>query len=164
MRRLLVCAAMSAMLVAAPPMIGGVARADTAGETRGGDGFAVFRWLVAIGLGDAARDRLVGQGGRWEQAAVPCERPKVFLALEIEEPTFALAIESRCRGRSEVLDLEGAWEGRGSDRLVLTFPEPDAADEELVCAIARCDDHSGEDCIRCQPAPDLAFELRVVRR
>jgi hypothetical protein len=145
-------------------------RAQPPGEGREGDGFAVFRWLVALGLGDLARDRLIGQGGRWEQAAVACERPRVELKLASagagvgEEPGFELVIESRCRGQAHASTFSGHWEGRGSSRLVLSFPEPDGLAEALVCPISRCDDGSGEDCITCQPAPDLSFELRVVRR
>jgi hypothetical protein len=135
-----------------------------------GDGFAVFRWLVAIGLGDVARDRLIGQGGRWEQAAISCERPRVALALAPsgagagDEPKFELTIESRCRGQAHESVFSGLWEARGSDQLVLTFPEPGGLDEALLCPIARCDDGAGEDCITCRVAADLSFELRVVRR
>lgn len=137
---------------------------DKGAAEMGSDGFAVFRWLVSVGLEESARERLVGKGGRWEQSLVPCERPRVYLELEPEEKTFELSIESRCRGRSNVTEFDGRWDAEGRDRLVLIFPEPDQSDETLRCEIARCDDAGREDCVACQLAPDLAFELRLVRR
>ena len=128
------------------------------------DGASVFQWLVALGKGEAARARLVGHGGQWEQAALSCERPRVALALDAKDDTFELAIESRCRGQSHVANFAGRWAAERDDRLVLTFPEPEGPDETLACAIARCDDGSGEDCVTCSLAPDLSFELKSVRR
>ena len=137
---------------------------DSSAGTATRDGFAVFREIAALAGPPTAYERLVGKGGHWEQASVPCDQPKVFLDLEPKDRSFALTIESRCRGRSNVTELAGPWTSRGRDRLILTFPTPKGADETLVCPIDTCDDGSGEDCLRCQPARDLSFVLRIVRR
>ena len=168
MMRHVVCAGILLTLASPLPAAAdsSIAPGEGVGE-RESSGFAVFRWLVALGLEKAARDRLVGQGGSWEQAAVPCERPRVHLALDPENTRFELAIDSRCRGQSHVAEFDGRWDAEGADRLILMFAEHGEGgglDESLTCRIDRCDDASGEDCIACQPAPDLAFELRVVRR
>lgn len=138
--------------------------ADEPGALPRGDGFTVFRWLAQLGLGELARERLVGHGGRWEQAAIACERPLVHLSLERDEPKFALEVDAHCRGQAHRAAFSGRWEGRGHDRLVLVFVADDGEEESLTCPIRRCDDGSREDCIFCEVAPDLAFELRVVRR
>jgi hypothetical protein len=113
----------------------------------------------------SAYERLVGLGGQWEQASLPCEQPKVSLKLDrSRKRRFDLVIRSRCQGVVETTRLDGRWAGKGSDQLQLIFPNQDAADEGLMCRVELCADSSGEDCLRCRPDQDLEFLLRVVRR
>lgn len=124
---------------------------------------------AAVGL-DAAKgvrplyDRLVGFGGKWEQAGQSCERARVNLTLERLSRDFSLRVRSRCSGSVDDWKFAGSWSHSGADVLELAFPNPNAgeADDIVSCQIATCDD-TAEDCIRCDFYGD-AIELRTVRR
>jgi hypothetical protein len=124
---------------------------------------------LAVGLDrDPARpptayERVLGVGGRWEQAAVACKQPEVGLVLERARLRFTLTIRQRCQGDDDPVRLGGRFEVREPATLALIFPNPDAADEALACALAPCADGGGEDCLACA-LDDLSFTLRVVRR
>jgi hypothetical protein len=109
-------------------------------------------------------ERLVGQGGHWEQPGLPCQEPTVNLKLDRAKKTFVLKIRTRCQGDDETTTLDGRWKvdagGGGGGGLVLTFPNATAADENLECALA---EKAGEDTLACA-LEDMAFSMRVVRR
>ena len=112
----------------------------------------------------SAYERVVGLGGQWEQAAIQCEDPQVNLDLDRKNRKFKLVIKSKCAGGTDVTRLGGTWNVRGKAKLLLTFPNQGSDADALTCQVELCRDSSGEDCIRCQPEPDLEFLLRVVRR
>jgi hypothetical protein len=107
-----------------------------------------------------AYERLVGQGGHWEQPGLPCQEPTINLKLDRTRRTFALKIQTRCQGDDETTTLNGRWKADGAAALLLTFPNPPEADETLECALA---DKGGEDTLSCT-LEDMAFSMRVVRR
>jgi hypothetical protein len=111
-----------------------------------------------------AYERAMGLGGVWEQRLIACEQPEVKLRLRRPGRKFILRIKGRCGGPAETTFLDGIWATKGSDVLHLTFPNRGADDEGLRCAIERCRDSSGEDCVRCRVDEELEFLLRVIRR
>ena len=111
----------------------------------------------------SAYERVVGLGGAWEQSLVPCQRPRVSLALDRKTGRFSLAIRSRCQGDDETTRLGGTWATRGAATLALTFPNASGPDENLACTITKAPDHSAEDEVGCTLG-DTHFTLRVVRR
>ncbi|RMH38048.1 MAG: hypothetical protein D6689_20185 [Deltaproteobacteria bacterium] len=122
---------------------------------------------AALAAGDrpaSAFDRLVAAGGRWERPFVTCQEAGVTLRLNPRRLTFVLDVVDECRGVTDRLRLDGTWEARGADALVLTFPNPGADDEVTECSVRACPDGSGEDCLTCQLDRDLGFTLRPVRR
>lgn len=132
-------------------------------------GDAVFR--LAVGIDRKPDDpvttyeRLVGLGGHWEQELLACEEPRVNLNLRRNDKSrFDLIIRSNCQGYRETTRLDGRWAAGPKGALRLHFPNTDTDDEDLVCRLELCTDGSGEDCLRCQPEPDIEFLLRVVRR
>ena len=132
-------------------------------------GDAAFREAVGIsrkpGEQPSFYERLVALGGRWEQEAIPCEQPQVNLTLRRDaKQGFDLVIRSKCQGMAETTKLDGTWAGSENRKLALSFPNMESADDQLSCQIELCSDDSGEDCLRCQPDPELEFLLRVVRR
>lgn len=142
-------------------------------EARQSDHFARLRgdpgFRRAVGIDpDPARplsayERVVGLGGTWEQTQVPCQRPRVSLALDRKTGRFSLSIRSRCQGDDETTRLGGTWATRGAATLGLTFPNASGPDEHLACTIDKAHDRSGEDEIGCALG-DMHFTLRVVRR
>jgi hypothetical protein len=129
---------------------------------------AGFRAAVGLDAADRQRsgfERAVGLGGKWEQAPIPCEEPRVNLRLDRDaKRKFELVITSKCGDGVDRTRLSGTWKAVGTSSLHLSFPNQGEGDEGLVCKIEVCRDSSREDCIRCQPEPDLEFLLRVVRR
>lgn len=134
---------------------------------------ADFRRAVGLdrraGAAPSTYERLVGYGGSWEQAAIPCEQARANLSLATAptegEPgqRFELVIRSRCQGRRETTRLDGLWRTTAAG-LELVFPNPQGPKEAMQCRLERCADASGEDCLRCQPEPDIEFLFRIVRR
>lgn len=129
---------------------------------------AAFRAAVGLDGGNRERsafERLVGLGGQWEQPPIPCEEPRVNLKLDRDaKRRFELVITSKCGDGVDKTRLTGTWRSTGSSELQLTFPNQGDQDEGMVCKLEVCRDSSREDCVRCQPEPDLEFLLRVVRR
>lgn len=128
-----------------------------------------FRHAVGIdrapGEAVSGYERLVAFGGKWEQDATPCDEPRISLELQRSvKRRFDLVFRSKCRGQVETTRLDGSWLTKGGNELHLHFPNQGSKDDDLVCRLERCTDDSGEDCLRCQPEPDLEFLLRVIRR
>lgn len=128
----------------------------------------VFRSAVGIdraaGQDLTSYERFVGVGGRWEQAAIPCEQAEVDLKLKRgNSRPFNLVIRSKCQGSTETTRLDGNWSVGGADALRLKFPNTDSDDENLMCQIELCSDSSGEDCLRCKWDSDEIL-FRTVRR
>lgn len=123
-----------------------------------------FRRAVGIDPDPArpptAYERLVGQGGTWEQAGMPCQEPQVTLSLDRKKKKFSLVIRTRCQGMDDRTRLGGTWAAAGTDRLALTFPNQGGPDERLECSLAP---DGGEDALTCA-LEDLSFTMRVVRR
>ena len=145
-------------------------RAQWLVEARLHPAFAPLRERGGVLAVDPARasayERLVGAGGRWEQAEIPCREAGVSLALE--RPTrgdsrFDLVIRSRCQGSRETTRLDGRWQSGGRGRLDLIFPNG-GGEETMSCRVEVCGDRSGEDCLRCAPEEGMEFLLRTVRR
>lgn len=128
---------------------------------------AAFRRAVGIDPDPArppsAYERLVGQGGHWEQPGLPCQEPTVNLKLDRGKKTFVLKIRTRCQGDDETTTLDGRWKvdaGAATGGVVLTFPNASGPDEDLECALG---EKAGEDTLACA-LDEMAFEMRVVRR
>ncbi len=111
-----------------------------------------------------AYERLVGAGGRWEQQAISCERPRVNLDLSRRPQRFDLRLRSKCKGMDETTRLDGSWTAEGQADLHLVFPNPGGEDERMACRLATCPGGSGEDCLTCAPGTELEMVLRLVRR
>jgi hypothetical protein len=113
----------------------------------------------------SAYERLVGLGGKWEQEALACEQPRVNLTMKRNAARrFDLVIRSNCQGIRETTRLDGSWRASGTSDLELHFPNVEGPEEKMQCALEICSDGSGEDCLRCQPEPDIEFLFRPVRR
>jgi hypothetical protein len=143
------------------------ARFDKAFKALRGD--KDFRLAVGIdedpALPRSAYERLVGLGGKWEQEGLACDQPQVNLTLaRNRKRRFDLVIRSNCQGVRETTRLDGQWAAAGRSSLHLVFPNPGQKDEKLACELELCSDGSGEDCLRCQPEPDIEFLFRPVRR
>ncbi len=128
-----------------------------------------FRLAVGItrapGDSPTLYEKLVAFGGSWEQERIPCEQPQVNLRLRRDQKRrFDLIIRSKCQGTTETTRLDGAWAESGDRKVGLSFPNSDAADEDLSCQLELCSDDSGENCLRCELEKDIEFLLRVVRR
>ncbi|HUS66393.1 MAG TPA: hypothetical protein VMZ28_17770 [Kofleriaceae bacterium] len=139
--------------------------ARTSAHFAGLRGDAGYRRAVGIDLDPArplsAYERLVGQGGHWEQPGLPCQEPTVNLKLDRGKKTFVLKIRTRCQGEDETTTLDGRWKAdAGANGAVLTFPNASGPDENLECALGQ---KAGEDTLSCA-LDDLSFTMRVVRR
>lgn len=119
---------------------------------------------VAPGTPASPYERLVGQGGHWEQGAVPCDRARVNLDLQRLPRRFKMRIRNRCQGLDETTRLDGSWALAQGAGLELTFPNVDGPDETMRCGLAVCPDGSGEDCLTCGVGTDMEMKFRVVRR
>jgi hypothetical protein len=108
----------------------------------------------------SAYERLVGQGGSWEQTGTSCQSPTVSLKLDRKSKKFGLLIRVRCQGEDDTTRLNGTWAAAGQDELTLTFPNPGGQDEKLACKLR---DEGGEDALACT-LEDIQMSLRVVRR
>lgn len=108
----------------------------------------------------SAYERLVGQGGSWEQTGAACQTPTVSLKLDRKTKKFLLLIRVRCQGDDDTTRLTGTWAAAGQSDLTLTFPNPGGQDEKLACKLAET---SGEDALGCT-LEDIVMDLRVVRR
>jgi hypothetical protein len=108
-------------------------------------------------------ERLVGQGGHWEQSGRSCQEPQVTLKLDRQKGkklSFRLLIRNRCQGMDETTRLGGSWLATGTSDLALRFPNPGGPEEKLACKLG----HDGrEDTLECA-LDDLTFTMRVVRR
>jgi hypothetical protein len=116
------------------------------------------------GRAQSAFERVAGPGGTWEQPGASCREPTVALKLKRASLKFALTIKDVCQGSVSRTKLAGRWTTRGTDALLLIFPNPGGADETLLCSVSVCSDGSGEDCVACALDPELSFTLRTVRR
>lgn len=108
----------------------------------------------------SAYERVVGQGGHWEQSGQPCQQPTVNLKLDRKTKKFALSIRNRCQGDDETTRLAGVWMAEGRETLNLRFPNPGGDDEILACGLA---EERGEDALSCE-LEDIRFTMKVVRR
>ena len=129
---------------------------------------AEFRAAVGIDRSNGreltAYERVVGFGGTWEQTGVSCEAPEVSLSLSRKpKQVFRMAIRTTCGGTTDTTRLSGKWQTQGGATLSLVFPNVSDDDDVLECKILSCES-SSEDCVHCQPDPELNMVLRVVRR
>jgi hypothetical protein len=108
----------------------------------------------------SAYERLVGQGGSWEQTGTACQTPTISLKLDRKTRKFVLLIRVKCQGEDETTRLGGTWAATGQSDVALTFPNAGGPDEKLACKLAEA---GAEDALRCT-LEDIAMDLRVVRR
>ena len=108
-------------------------------------------------------ERLLGDGGHWEQQGTPCERAGVNLNLTVRPATFRLKIHVRCQTDRFTSKHQGRWTAKGST-LQLLFPNDHAREERVSCKIKMCSDPIEEDCLLCTIDKDLSALLRTVRR
>jgi hypothetical protein len=108
----------------------------------------------------SAYERLVGQGGSWEQTGTACQSPTVSLKLDRKTKKFVLLIQVKCQGDDETTKLTGTWAASGQSEVTLTFPNAGGPDEKLACKLAEA---GGEDALGCT-LEDIVMDLRVVRR
>ncbi|MCL4224811.1 MAG: hypothetical protein KJZ91_10155 [Myxococcales bacterium] len=123
-------------------------------------GHAGFR--AAVGLDRAPvspYERLMGLGGQWEQALVPCDRPELKLTFR-RDRTFRLDFRSVCQGRREGFALKGTWR-QTETALELLLSRPGGGHDAAPCLLGRDGD---EDTLTCHVDADLSFEGRPVRR
>ena len=120
------------------------------------------RFRAAVGLdggSDQFYERLMGQGGKWEQPETACDTPGVALALG-QDRSFKLVISSTCSGDRWKDTFKGRWEA-DEPRLTLILPNKGKDDESFQCTVEKDGD---EDAIRCALDQDLGFVVRPVRR
>lgn len=120
------------------------------------------RFRAATGLdreGGTFYERLMGLGGKWEQAGTSCDAPGVALALA-KDRTFKLTVTSVCSGARFEDTFKGRWEMK-EPALHLILPNKGKDDDVVACAVERDGD---EDAIRCALDADLSFVVRPVRR
>lgn len=125
---------------------------------------AGFRSAIAL---DPARpksayERLVGAGTTWVQRVDPCNEAGVRVELDPQTREFSLRIDIRCAASKDRVFLGGTWTARGSDELVLVFPNDDQEDETVVCKLQPCE--GGADCVACALDDGLSFDLRRAAR
>jgi len=120
------------------------------------------RFRAAVGLdggSDVFYERLMGQGGAWEQAETACDTPGVALKLG-QDRSFKLTITSTCSGDRWKDTFKGRWEAQ-EPGLRLILPNKGRDDEAFECSVEKDGD---EDAIRCALDADLGFVVRPVRR
>jgi hypothetical protein len=128
-----------------------------------------FRKAVGLDGGAGAKsiyERAVGHGGKWEQSAVACDRPRVNLVLHRRPREFDVVLKSTCQGSTDTTRLDGTWTLDASGQLLLTLPNPNPGDpdEVISCRIDVCRDAAAEDCMTCGPGTDFEMQLRTVHR
>lgn len=135
------------------------ARTDRAFGRLVGD--ARFRAAVGFDRPPAtAYERVMGLGGQWEQAIVPCDRPEMKLTFT-RDRKLTLQLRTSCSGMRDRVTYRGTWDVSGADRVHLKLPKLDAGDDIAPCLLVADGD---EDLLHCQVDQDLAFEARPVRR
>ncbi len=120
------------------------------------------RFRQAVGLDRPAAtfyERLMGQGGVWEQSGTACETPWVTLSLAGDK-TFKLAVKGNCSGDRYEYKFKGTWRD-AEPRLVLVMKNKGRPDDEVSCAVEQGGE---EDTIRCAVDDDLQFAVSPVRR
>ncbi len=123
---------------------------------------AEARFRTAVGLDQAAGtfyERLMGNGGTWEQAGTSCDTPGVKLTLN-RDRSFKLVISSVCSGERYQDVFKGTWQDK-DPALTLILPNKGRDNEEFACLVEKDGD---EDALRCQLDDDLNFVVRPVRR
>lgn len=125
---------------------------------------SAFRRVVGIDRDPdrplSAYERLVGQGGSWEQTGTACQSPTVSLKLDRKTKKFVLLIRVRCQGEDDTTRLTGTWAASGQSELALAFPNAGGPEEKLACKLTEA---GGEDALGCT-IEDIVMDLRVVRR
>ncbi|MBK9029767.1 MAG: hypothetical protein IPL61_00235 [Myxococcales bacterium] len=120
------------------------------------------RFRTAVGLDRAGTDpyeRIMGLGGEWEQALVPCDQPEIKLTLR-RDRKVTIVLRSACQGMRDKITFRGTWAITGAG-IELRLPKLDTGDDAAPCLLARDRD---EDVLRCQVDADLGFEARPSRR
>lgn len=139
-------------------------------EARYDKAFAGLRadpsFRAAVGLDRPARtpyERLMGFGGRWEQAGTSCEAPEVRLTTK-RDRSFQLRVKSACRGQVFDLPFRGTWSMR-DDGIVLSLPpaggQKASRRDEAPCTFEAQGD---EDALHCVLDRDLEFVVLPTRR
>lgn len=120
------------------------------------------RFRAVTGLDRAAAtpyERLMGLGGEWEQALIPCDRPELKLALR-RARTFRIDLATVCSGMREKLSWSGTWAQQG-EAIELRLKKPGGGHDAAPCLLSRDGD---EDVLTCHLDADLSFEARPARR
>ncbi len=120
------------------------------------------RFRAAVGFDrppTTTYERVMGLGGLWEQAIVPCDRPEMKLTFS-RDRKLTLMLRTSCSGMREKVTYRGTWDAAG-DLVHIKLPKLDAGDDIAPCALTADGD---EDVLRCQIDQDLGFEARPVRR
>jgi hypothetical protein len=121
------------------------------------------RFRAAVGLdkpGGTLYERVMGQGGKWEQTLTCGQNPHVVLTLA-KDHKFKLLVESKCGGDDYGWTFKGTWKV-DAQNLLLTFPNSaKRGDEQAACTVATQGD---EDAITCPVDDDLQFTVLPVRR
>ena len=121
------------------------------------------KFRAAVGLdkpGTTVYERVMGQGGKWQQDMTNCDKPKVNLDLG-QDHKFKLRVESKCGGDAPpIFTFKGTWKVDGAD-LLLVFPNKGRKEERTSCTLGREGD---EDALSCPVDDDLEFTVLPVRR
>lgn len=121
---------------------------------------ARFRAAVRLDAAPATvYERLMGLGGQWEQALMPCDRPEIKLALK-RDRSLSLVVRTACQGMRDKVSFRGTW-APTADGLELRLPGLDGGHDAAPCGLARERD---EDALTCAVDADLTFTARPSRR
>ena len=144
-------------------------RADAAEwlvEARGDKAFRALvadaRFRAAVGLDRKAGsiyERIMGLGGVWEQALVPCEKPEIVITFG-RDRVVRMVLRTACEGMREKGTYKGTW-ATTKTSIELRLPKPGGGNDTAPCTLVADGD---EDRLTCQLDEDVAFDARPVRR
>ncbi len=123
------------------------------------------RYRTAVGLDrppSTPYEKLMGQGGQWEQLPTDCDKPHVIMTIA-RDRSFKLRVKSNCRGASYDLPFKGTWK-ISDDGITLVLPtkgKATTAKDEAPCTFEKERD---EDALHCVLDRDLEFTALPTRR
>ena len=135
-------------------------------EARGDKAFRALvadaRFRAAVGLDRKAGsiyERIMGLGGVWEQALVPCEKPEIVITFG-RDRVVRMVLRTACEGMREKGTYKGTW-ATTKTSIELRLPKPGGGNDTAPCTLVADGD---EDRLTCALDEDLEFDARPVRR
>lgn len=107
-------------------------------------------------------ERVMGQGGTWEQTGTGCDTPTVALTFTPAR-TFALEVVAKCDGQRITSRFRGSWRADSMSKVTLLVPPQAGATggDPIACEFRS---RGQEDGLQCEVDEDLGFFALPVRR